>query len=127
MFKNLNLDMLGMGTSLICAVHCLAIPFLISFAASAGLEFLQHSFFEVTIFGLAAIFIIGSLLPGLIRHHKNSIPLIFGLIGLSFVFANHEWLQHKAYWLSFTGAVMITYAHYKNLQLNKKFAAISNG
>lgn len=126
MIKRFNMDILGMGTSVICAIHCMAIPFLITFAASTGLEFLQHSLFESVIFVLAAIFILGSLLPGFLKHHKNAWPLLLGIAGFGFVFANHEWMQHQAYWLSFLGAIMITFAHYKNLRLRKKFAVIQN-
>ena len=127
MLKKLNMDVLGMGTSIICALHCMAIPFLITFAASTGLEFLQHSLFESVIFGMAALFILASLLPSFLKQHKNAWPLFLGIAGLGFVFINHEWLQHQAYWLSFLGAIMITTAHYKNLMLRRKMSIIRNG
>ena len=44
---NLNLDVIGMATSLLCAVHCALIPTLLSFSSLAGIRFLDNVWLDV--------------------------------------------------------------------------------
>ena len=118
MLKKLKLDTLGMGASIICAVHCAAVPFLVSIAASAGLEIFQSSWFEFGILGLAVVFILTSLVPSFLKH-KNAMPLTLALFGLTAVVVNHIIWGHTSYILSFFGAITIAMGHYKNYHLVK--------
>ncbi len=116
--KNFKLDALGMGTSIICAIHCVTVPFILSFAASAGLNFLHSNWFEFGILFLAVLFVFASLVPSY-KKHKNIFPLIAAIIGLALVFINHWVWGHDFYVLSFIGALVITTAHYRNYRLLK--------
>ena len=124
MLKKLKLDTLGMGASIICAIHCAAVPFLVSIAASAGLNVFQSSWFEFGILGLAVIFILTSLVPSFLKH-KNALPISLALFGLVAVIINHIIWGHTSYVLSFFGAIAIATGHYKNFQLTKGTCKVS--
>ena len=123
MIKRLKLDTLGMGASIICAIHCAAVPFLVSISASVGLDIFQSHWFEFGILGLAVIFIASSLVPSFLKH-KNALPLALGTLGLIAVIANHIIWGHTSYVLSFLGAITIATGHYKNYHLLKREALI---
>ncbi|NND76834.1 MAG: MerC domain-containing protein [Flavobacteriales bacterium] len=116
--KRLKLDTLGMGASIICAIHCAAVPFLVSISATVGLDIFQSHWFEFGILGLAFIFIAASLLPSFLKH-RNALPLTLATLGLIAVIANHIIWGHSSYILSFSGAIAIANGHYKNYQLMK--------
>lgn len=65
--------------SLLCAIHCMAMPILIATVSLAGMQFISNPFYEVLV-------ILGSMLLAIIAlfssysNHKNINPiLIFGL------------------------------------------------
>lgn len=124
MLKKLKLDTLGMGASIICAVHCAAVPFLVSIAASAGLNIIQSAWFEFGILGMAVIFILSSLVPSFIKH-KNALPLSLALFGLAAVIVNHIIWGHTSYVLSFIGAIAIATGHFKNFQMTKSSCKVT--
>ena len=78
-------DILGIGLSALCAVHCLAIPFLIGVLPLLGLGFVADHEFEWVMIAII------SLLAGLsyfngYRRHKRAVVWVFFLVGaLTFV------------------------------------------
>ncbi|MEM7161103.1 MAG: MerC domain-containing protein [Bacteroidota bacterium] len=114
----MKLDALGMGASIICAIHCAAVPFLLSLAATASLSFLQSPWFEFGILALAFVFVLLSLVPSY-RKHKKALPLVLASVGLIAVVVNHILFGHEFYIISFIGAILITLAHYKNYRYSR--------
>ena len=117
MLKKLKWDAFGMGASIVCAIHCAAIPFLVGLAATTTLSFLQSPWFEFGILALAVIFVFLSLVPSY-RKHKSAVPLLLAIVGLLAVILNHIFFGHEYYAISFVGAILITIAHYKNFRLS---------
>jgi hypothetical protein len=86
-FKNLDYvswDRLGMGLSLLCAVHCLVAPLIILSIPLLARYYLVHPLFH---FLLALAIIPVGLLAFLsgIRHHHNWWVLVLGIPGLALV------------------------------------------
>ena len=71
-------DTAGMTLSLLCVVHCAAMPVAIVYLPSLGLQWLSggmHQWFAV---GVTAFCLI-SFVPGYFRHRRIAVPLLGGL------------------------------------------------
>lgn len=114
-FIGFHLDFIGFSTSLLCAVHCIALPFLLSLAPLLGLQFLENEWIELLI--IATSFIIASLAisHGYLSHHRKRMALFMVMAGFSFIVIGHasgiEWLEII---FSVLGGVTIAGAHLVN-------------
>ncbi len=83
-----RLDNAGMTASTLCAIHCAAVPLLITVLPLWGLEFLAAGWVELMMIGIALL--IGSLSLGMsFMHHKKILPLLILLLGFSMIAAGH--------------------------------------
>lgn len=114
-FISLNLDFVGFSASLLCAVHCAALPFLLSVLPLAGLHFLHHPFIEYTIILFSFFIASKSLSHGYSRHHKNIHPLLIVALGFLLIGLGHalpiEWTEIG---LTVLGATFVSVAHILN-------------
>ena len=118
------LDKVGMCTSLVCMVHCFAVPVFLILGLDSVLVVIDHEWLETGI-------IVGSLFIGMIAflqgyflHKQHFIPVLF--IAGFMLLINGEAVEStllKAT-LSILGAMIIGYAHYYNLKL-KRYASVS--
>lgn len=109
-----HLDKIGMSASLLCAIHCLAIPILISGGIISSISWLHHPLVEWSLISLA-IFIAGkSFSKSFKKHHQSYTPIIIGLVGFVMLiisrFAPHS-LEHQ---FAALGGVILAVAHYVN-------------
>ena len=122
--KTLNekgiLDYTGATVSWICAVHCLAMPLLITTLPLVGLSFLADETTEWVLIGLSIVVALISLLPAYFnQHHKIRIILIFAS-GISLIMLSHLAFEDELLWnipLVLAGAFLITAAHFINRRL----------
>lgn len=125
--QRLNLDVLGVGASTLCLVHCVAFPLILAAipvlgsaeSATAGcsgtpLDFWIH-------FGLlAAVVPVGVTAWGLgYRHHKDPGILFLGLVGVSLLVAalmfGHHWMDGQGERiLTIAGSIAMVSAHLLN-------------
>ena|ERR1700721_815581 len=77
-------DMLGIAASSICLVHCLAMPFVITFLPLLGWQFLEGKFAHQILAVFVFSFALFGIVPGYLKHHRRSV-LIGMLIGLGLV------------------------------------------
>src|SRR5687767_8945170 len=75
------LDKTGMWTSAMCAVHCIAVPIVISFSAFSSWTFLHSERMENVVLAITASIAVGSLVPSYIKHHRRALPMIILLLG----------------------------------------------
>ena len=82
--KPLNWDLMGMVTSVACAIHCAILPLILTSLPILGINIINNSSFEWSMIGIA--FIVGSyaLSHGYRRHHRNWKPLIVFATGFFF-------------------------------------------
>ena len=76
-----SFDMLGIAASTICLVHCLAMPFVITFLPLLGWQFLEGKLAHQILAAFVFSFAIFGIVPGYLKHRKPSvlIGMIFGL------------------------------------------------
>jgi hypothetical protein len=112
--------MTGFWVSVICGLHCVAVPVLVS-AATLNITAGQHTSIEYSVLGLSSVLGIGSLLPSFFRHHRNIRPVAMLLVGFLSIGAAHVLLENP--WeaiLTAVGAGLIATAHIVNFKLCKK-------
>lgn len=117
-FFNLNLDLLGMITSGICAIHCFSMPFMFSFGliGSSGLTH-NHTFDIVLV--CAGILIAGISLYGDFKKHAQILPIRLGMVGIGFLLfgllGHHPLLSI----FSVLGGVTLAFAHLVNWRIER--------
>lgn len=110
-------DNLGATASLICAVHCVALPVLLAALPVLGLAWLDNPWVDRGFF-ILAMFIILAAHPKGYRKHGSCVPAslaVFGLLGilLALAFEAHP-VHHYAIAL---GGLFIACSHF----LNRRF------
>ncbi len=103
------LDLFGMVSSSVCAVHCLAIPLFISGGLmSGGVGGLNHAGFEWVFILLTFLLASGAILQGFLRHRNLWIVIFmtvsFGLVLIGF--ASGSFLGHFVMALGGIGLVI---------------------
>lgn len=112
------LDYTGATVSWICAIHCLAMPFIISALPLIGLSFLADETTEWIIILISVIVALLSLLPSFLKKHRKFQSLALFVGGLGLIGLSHLYFEDDLSWkLPFilSGAVLITSAHLLNL------------
>jgi hypothetical protein len=115
--RKLNLDTLGIGASLLCAVHCAVLPLLITALPLLGLEMLENEKLEYGLLGFSFFVGCTSLFRGYRRHHHHIPPLLLFAAGFVLLLLGHFMAEH--YWeplIITVGALMIVTAHLWNLR-----------
>jgi hypothetical protein len=116
------LDRFGVLASLVCAIHCAAVPILLSAFPTATLGFFGDERFEWAILGAIIAIGIGSLLPSYWRRHRDLRPLALfatgmGLLVLARTIAQeHPTLETIG---SVIAALMVATAHIVNIRANR--------
>lgn len=114
-FKDSPLDFLGISASLICGVHCAALPIIMTLAPLSGLRFLSNPWIEYSVIIGSFIIALCSLVHGYRKHHHRILPLRmagigFVVIGFGHIIHGHG-LDHA---LVFTGACLVAFSHFIN-------------
>lgn len=106
-------DSVGQALSVLCIVHCLAMPFVLAMAPTA-------SHFLGGVHPVLLVFVIGTALwafiPGY-RHHRRPIIIAAALAGVALltvatvVFEGDVWLESG---FTIPGAALLMWAHWQN-------------
>ncbi len=113
---SISLDKIGMCTSVICMVHCIAVPLFFLFGLDAALRVVDQEWVEWGIIGFALIIGITSFLGGFRSHRQHFIPVLFVagfLLLVNGESVSNGWASAS---LSSAGALVIIYAHVQNLR-----------
>ena len=114
-FVGLHLDFIGFSASLLCAIHCAALPFLLTLSSLAGLQFLENEWVEYSIILLSLLIASRSLIHGYRKHHKKHIALLIAVGGFAMIFTaqvlDSEWVEVV---LMSLGGISIAVAHMVN-------------
>lgn len=77
-------DWLGVAASVLCAIHCAAMPFVVGFLPLLGLSFLAEPSFHKWMVGICLGLALLAFVPGW-RRHQRLAPAIIGLCGLGLI------------------------------------------
>jgi hypothetical protein len=118
-FFKLNLDFAGFFASFLCAIHCIALPVLLSLgAANSGFLFHDHTF-DIVIIAIGIVIASISLLSDY-KKHKSKLPLALIFIGFTVLILGlrlgHD-LPHVI--MSVIGSSFVASAHFINWKKSK--------
>ena len=119
-------DRVGAVASFLCAVHCMALPFVIAVLPALGLSFLADHKFERIFIACASVLALAALIRGYRRHHIAS-PLYLALPGLAllwvgaWIFDSEDALALHASLVAL-GGCCVAFAHVLNLRMSHQSA-----
>ncbi len=111
----INFDFAGAFVAGLCAIHCSAVPILISLGVLGGLT---HSHIIDWTLLIIGVLIAGYSLTKDYKFHKKRGPL--ALVFLGFLFLTVGILSHHIVWLNILGGIIIIVGHFLNYQAVKK-------
>lgn len=119
-FFSFNLDFVGFSASLLCAIHCASLPFLMTMSALGGIEFLEDPRLEWGMILLSFVIASSSLFNGYRNQHGKFqaikvVVLGFGLIAASRLVEDPS-LEPVFMTL---GGISVAVAHWINWKLGK--------
>lgn len=116
---NINADTAGFFTSMLCAIHCSAVPVLISLGLLGSSTWLHNHMIDWVVIGFGIIIASYSLLGDFIRKHRNILPLGMALTG--FLFLLIGMVEHHGWMLLFSvaGGLMVASAHLINHRMRR--------
>ncbi len=112
-----RLDKIGTVISSACAVHCIAMPFLLTSLPFLGLGFLAHGMFDIVMISIAVTLALLSLCWGH-RIHGSYKTFLFIAAALSFFALGHWYEEESFHWAFMTaGGVSLASGHILNRKL----------
>ena len=114
-----NWDKFGIGATVLCAIHCLALPLILPFLAAMKLGFVSTPAFEGIMVILAISIGLYSVGSGYLKSHRQWYPLlILGLGILILLASNATGLDHDIEHIMIAiGSLGIVVAHLLNWRL----------
>jgi MerC mercury resistance protein len=112
----LNWDALGIGTSILCAIHCALLPVLMGSLPVFGVNIIHNLVFEWSMIAIA--FVVGSysLFHGYIKHHRSLAPVLVFSVGFIFLVLKQFFARYETLFLIIAVALIIS-AHFYNYRL----------
>ena len=117
-------DKIGMCTSVVCMVHCMAIPILFIFGSETLLRMIDQEWVEWSIILFALLIGLVAFINGFVTHRQHFIPVLFVSGFLLLVNGESVATEWISLGLSLSGASVIAYAHFQNLKW-KRYAYTS--
>lgn len=118
-FFKINLDFAGMAASAICAIHCMAMPLILSLGvAHSGHLFHDHTF-DIAVIAIGIVIASASLITDY-KKHRSLLPLMLVIVGFSVLTYG---LTHGHggihLWISLIGSGLVSSAHFINWRKNQ--------
>jgi len=108
-----QIDRLGIMAAIACAVHCAALPLLVTSLPLIGLEFLANIWVEISMICISILLGCYSLSKSYPKHHSLT-PTILLLIGFIFIAVGHFLLHDfEAFFIPIGGLIIAT-GHFVN-------------
>jgi hypothetical protein len=119
MLRKINLDVLGITASVLCAIHCAVLPLLLVSLPILGINIIHNASFEYGMIALA--FLVGSLalLHGFRRHHGRYRPWLWFVVGVLLLVAKQIWHKYELWFLPFA-VLLIVGAHVLNYRWSRR-------
>lgn len=114
-FIGLHADFAGFLVSILCAIHCAGLPFLLSILPLAGLSFLENIWVEYGFIFLSFLIAAYALIRCYFMHHRQPLALVVVMFGFLFIgFGHTSQLEPIEMVLTSVGAVTIAIGHVIN-------------
>lgn len=110
-----NIDIWGTMTSLACAVHCAAMPILLSTGILSSHSWFANPVFEFVILAITALFIYNSIVKGYMTGKSSKLTFSIACIGLILILAHHLFSTAGTI-IIIIGGLLVALAHVINLK-----------
>lgn len=117
----INWDMLGIGASVACAIHCAVLPLFLSTLPLFGVNIIHNIAFEAGMVLLALFIGAYSFYHGFRKHHHSAWPFLIFLAGLLLLVLKLFFIHYET-WLLIPAVALIVSAHF----LNYRFCRVHN-
>ncbi|AGA78943.1 MerC domain-containing protein [Echinicola vietnamensis] len=111
-------DFLGISASLLCGIHCAALPFILVVTPLAGLKFLTDPWIEYSVLIVSLLLALGALSHGYRKHHRRPLPLVIAASGFLVIGIGHLIHDHHVHEISHiivsVGACGVAVSHFIN-------------
>ena len=116
---NINPDSAGFFTSFLCAIHCSAVPVMISFGMVGTGSWLHNHLFDWVIIAIGIVIASYSLIGDYLKAHRNILPLLMAIAG--FLCLLTGMVEHHGVMLVFSivGGLTVASAHILNRRLGQ--------
>lgn len=118
LLKSDKLDHLGIAASIACAIHCAALPLIITALPLLGLEFLANIWVEIFMIGLSLVVGISALISSY-PVHKKTLPIIILLVGFILIAIGHFVFKNLEAVIVPLGGFTIAAAHLINWKYSR--------
>lgn len=115
MIRKINWDVLGISTSILCAIHCAVLPLAVATLPVFGVNIVHNAVFEYGMIGLAFIIGTWALWHGFSHHHRRLTPWFLFVGGIMLLIAKQVWHSYEFRILPFA-VLLIVVAHVLNLR-----------
>lgn len=119
-----NIDLLGMAGSILCAIHCSALPILLAMGSLSSVAWLDSHWVEYLFLG-SALILAGWSLVGSYSHHGKPWAIALAIIGFIVFFIGFAEHNHTEIGLTTLGGVLIALSHFVNWRMMKKTSCIA--
>lgn len=118
---NINLDFLGFSASMLCAIHCAVLPFVMTIGMLSGLSWLNEPWVEISFICISIVLAALSLYPTYKKKHENVKPIQIALVGFLLLFISRIAGHGSMYEVIpiVIGGILIAISHVINWQLLK--------
>jgi len=116
----INLDRIGITASTLCAIHCAALPFLITVLPMWGMGFLANEAVEITMIAVSLIIGVWSLSAAYRKQHHRIMPILVLISGfICIAFGHFSGIELLEPILIPLGGFTVATAHCINLRMLK--------
>lgn len=116
-FLSIPIDILGISTSVLCALHCSILPIMMSLGLLQGMEWMHNLYVEVIFLSLSLVFAFWALIHGYRNIHGNILVILLAALGFSIFILGHFVLREYEILLSTSGGILLCVAHLYNWNL----------
>ena len=113
----INWHALGIGASVVCAIHCAIAPLLLSSLPLFGVNLIENIWVELLLLGTAFIIGASTLWHGYRKHHHKKTPLVFFSAGMILFIIHQLYESGMGLWFFILpGVAAIISAHLLNFR-----------
>jgi hypothetical protein len=114
-----TLDKTGAFASFICAIHCLAMPLILTILPLTSIAWLADENVERIFIGISAVLALSSICYGYFKHRRGTVLFLLGCGLLTIVIAHHYHDSKVGSYLMAVGGLQMCCSHYLNLKFCK--------
>ncbi len=126
-FSQIHADSLGFSASMVCAVHCGLLPFVLTLTSLSSLSWLAHPWMDVSFIGASMVIAMFALGRNFVRHRH--IRLALGIIsaGFALIIIAHFVHGYPGYVVAVFGGITVAAGHIVNWRLAQRSACCRSG